>query len=156
REPEARPHAQRQRHAGRDLHGRLTGPGPDRRGHAGTQVRLAEEVVSHTMQAPVSPALFLCPFAGSTTYTATAMSFRALMLEKQDGGPLAHVVDLDDAALTSPEALANEVTAGDVLIRVDWSTINYKDGLAITGKGPVVRKWPMVAGIDGAGVVLDS
>ena len=84
------------------------------------------------------------------------MSFRALMLEKQDGGPLAHIVDLDDAALSAPEALANEVTAGDVLIRVDWSTINYKDGLAITGKGPVVRKWPMVAGIDGAGVVLDS
>ncbi|WP_343620505.1 MDR family oxidoreductase [Ralstonia sp.] len=84
------------------------------------------------------------------------MSFRALMLEKQDGGPLAHIVDLDDAALSTPEALANDVTAGDVLIRVDWSTINYKDGLAITGKGPVVRKWPMVAGIDGAGVVLES
>ena len=84
------------------------------------------------------------------------MSFRALMLEKQDGGPLAHIVDLDDAALSTPEALANDVTAGDVLIRVDWSTINYKDGLAITGKGPVVRKWPMVAGIDGAGVVLNS
>ena len=84
------------------------------------------------------------------------MSFRALMLEKQDGGPLAHIVDLDDAALSSPEARANDVTAGDVLIRVDWSTINYKDGLAITGRGPVVRKWPMVAGIDGAGVVLES
>src|SRR5581483_7889690 len=84
-----------------------------------------------------------------TTRSETFMSFRALMLEKQDGGPLAHIVDLEDAALSTPEALASDVTAGDVLIRVDWSTINYKDGLAITGRGPVVRKWPMVAGIDG-------
>ncbi len=45
---------------------------------------------------------------------------------------------------------------GDVLFRVDYSTINYKDALAITNKGPVVRKWPMVAGIDGAGVVEES
>jgi len=45
---------------------------------------------------------------------------------------------------------------GDVLIRVEYSTINYKDGLAITGKGPVVRKYPMVPGIDGAGVVEES
>ena len=84
------------------------------------------------------------------------MSFRALMLEKQDGGPLAHIVDLDDAALSTPEALASDVTAGDVLIRVDWSTINYKDGLALTGKAPVVRKFPMVPGIDFAGTVESS
>jgi len=45
---------------------------------------------------------------------------------------------------------------GDVLVRVEYSTINYKDGLAITGKGPVVRKYPMVPGIDGAGVVEES
>lgn len=84
------------------------------------------------------------------------MSFRALMLEKQEGGTLARVTELDDAALSSPEALADALTAGDVLVRIDWSTINYKDGLAITGRGPVVRKWPMVAGIDGAGTVIES
>jgi acrylyl-CoA reductase (NADPH) len=45
---------------------------------------------------------------------------------------------------------------GDVIVRVDYSTLNYKDALAITNKSPVVRKWPMVAGIDGAGVVEES
>ena len=42
---------------------------------------------------------------------------------------------------------------GDVTVRVTHSTVNYKDGLAITGKAPVVRRWPMVPGIDFAGVV---
>jgi acrylyl-CoA reductase (NADPH) len=46
--------------------------------------------------------------------------------------------------------------AGDVTVQVDYSTLNYKDGLAITNKSPVVRSWPMVAGIDGAGTVLES
>jgi acrylyl-CoA reductase (NADPH) len=46
--------------------------------------------------------------------------------------------------------------AGDVTVSVTYSTLNYKDGLAITNKGPVVRSWPMVAGIDGAGTVVDS
>jgi len=46
--------------------------------------------------------------------------------------------------------------AGDVLVGIEHSTLNYKDGLAITNKGPVVRSWPMVAGIDGAGTVLES
>lgn len=45
---------------------------------------------------------------------------------------------------------------GDVTVRIDYSTINYKDALAITNKSPIVRKWPMVAGIDGAGVVEES
>ena len=45
---------------------------------------------------------------------------------------------------------------GDVTVAVDYSTLNYKDGLAITNKSPVVRTWPMVAGIDGAGSVLES
>ncbi len=49
-----------------------------------------------------------------------------------------------------------DLPEGDVLVRVEYSTINYKDGLAITGKGPVVRKYPMVPGIDGAGVVEES
>jgi acrylyl-CoA reductase (NADPH) len=58
----------------------------------------------------------------------------------------ARVADVDEAEL--PE--------GDVTLRVEYSTINYKDGLAITNASPVVRKWPMVAGIDGAGVVESS
>jgi acrylyl-CoA reductase (NADPH) len=72
--------------------------------------------------------------------------FKALMLEKDDAGFRASVRDADEAAL--PE--------GDVLVRVAYSTLNYKDGLAITNRSPVVRQWPMVAGIDGAGTVLES
>ena len=49
-----------------------------------------------------------------------------------------------------------ELPAGDVDVRVEWSTINYKDALAVTGKGAIVRKWPMVPGIDLAGVVEAS
>ena len=72
--------------------------------------------------------------------------FNALLLEKSDAGFTASVRPVDDAKL--PE--------GDVLVQVQHSTLNYKDGLAITNKGPVVRFWPMVAGIDGAGTVLES
>lgn len=50
----------------------------------------------------------------------------------------------------------SELPAGDVDVRVEWSTINYKDALAVTGKGAIVRKWPMVPGIDLAGVVEAS
>ena len=45
---------------------------------------------------------------------------------------------------------------GDVTVAVEYSTINYKDALAITNRAPIVRNWPMVAGIDGAGTVLES
>ena len=72
--------------------------------------------------------------------------FNALLLEKTDSGFRAAVQSIDDSRL--PE--------GDVLIRVEHSTLNYKDGLAITNRGPVVRNWPMVAGIDAAGTVLES
>jgi acrylyl-CoA reductase (NADPH) len=71
--------------------------------------------------------------------------FQALVLEKGDSF-LASLKPADEAALPP----------GDVLVRVDYSTLNYKDGLAITNKGPVVRHWPMVAGIDGAGAVIES
>lgn len=50
----------------------------------------------------------------------------------------------------------SQLPAGDVTVRVDYSTLNYKDALAITGKGPVVRQFPMVPGIDFAGTVQDS
>src|SRR4029078_8427443 len=45
---------------------------------------------------------------------------------------------------------------GDVIVRVEYSTVNYKDGLALTGKAPVVRRWPMIAGIDLGGTVASS
>jgi acrylyl-CoA reductase (NADPH) len=72
--------------------------------------------------------------------------FKALLLDKTDAGFAAALTELDEARL--PPA--------DVLVRVEYSTINFKDGLAITNRSPVVRQWPMVPGIDGAGTVLDS
>ncbi|MCE5975119.1 oxidoreductase [Sinirhodobacter sp. WL0062] len=72
--------------------------------------------------------------------------FRAILLEKNENGTQARVAELDESQL--PE--------GDVTVRVAYSTLNYKDALAITGKGPVVRSWPMVPGIDFAGVVEAS
>jgi len=50
----------------------------------------------------------------------------------------------------------DDLMEGDVTVKVDWSTLNYKDGLAITGKSPVVRRFPMVPGIDLAGTVTES
>jgi len=73
--------------------------------------------------------------------------FDALVLDKSDAGFTAGVSALDESRLPAD---------GDVLIEVAHSTLNYKDGLAITNRGPVVRTWPMVAGIDGAGTVLES
>ena len=74
--------------------------------------------------------------------------FTTILLNKNDDGTTtAQVTQLDDAQLPAD---------GDVTVRVDYSTINYKDGLAITGKAPVVRSWPMVPGIDGAGEVIAS
>lgn len=71
---------------------------------------------------------------------------RAVFLDKNDAGFSARVTALDDGQLPD----------GDVTVRVEYSTLNYKDALAITNKAPVVRSWPMVAGIDGAGVVEES
>jgi acrylyl-CoA reductase (NADPH) len=50
----------------------------------------------------------------------------------------------------------DDLMEGDVVVEVEWTTVNYKDGLAITGKGPVVRRWPMIPGIDCAGTVVSS
>jgi acrylyl-CoA reductase (NADPH) len=72
--------------------------------------------------------------------------FKGILIEKDDAGYRAAVKDIDEAQL--PE--------GDVTVRVERSSLNYKDGLAITGKGPVVRKFPMVPGIDIAGTVEAS
>ena len=76
------------------------------------------------------------------------MPFAAIMLTKNDDGSTAAcLAEIDETQLPA---------AGDVTVRVDYSTINYKDGLAITGRAPVVRSWPMVPGIDGAGEVIAS
>ena len=72
--------------------------------------------------------------------------FNAILVDKTDAGQAASVTRIDETQL--PE--------GDVTIDVDFSTLNYKDGLAITGSSPVVRKFPMVPGIDLAGTVRES
>lgn len=72
--------------------------------------------------------------------------FSAILISKDDSGQKVAVSEIDPASL--PE--------GDVTIAVDYSTLNYKDGLAITGRSPVVRKFPMVPGIDLAGTVTES
>ena len=72
--------------------------------------------------------------------------FKAILIEKDEAGYRAGLREVDETQL--PE--------GDVTVDVAYSTLNYKDGLAITGKGPVVRKFPMVPGIDIAGTVRES
>jgi acrylyl-CoA reductase (NADPH) len=76
--------------------------------------------------------------------------FRAILLEKTADAFSASLRDLSD------DDLAQHAGDGDVLVDVAHSTINYKDGLAIANRSPVVRKWPMVPGIDGAGTVVSS
>lgn len=72
--------------------------------------------------------------------------FSGILINKDDNGQTVKVAQIDEAQL--PE--------GNVSIDVEYSTLNYKDGLAITGSSPVVRKFPMVPGIDLAGVVTAS
>jgi acrylyl-CoA reductase (NADPH) len=71
---------------------------------------------------------------------------RALLIEKTDAGQTVKLTDVPEASL--PE--------GDVTVKVAWSTLNYKDALALTGRSPVVRKFPMIPGIDLAGAVEAS
>jgi len=73
-------------------------------------------------------------------------TFRALRIDKAETGQTISAVDFDEADLMD----------GDVVVRVSHSTVNYKDGLAITGKSPVVRRFPMIPGIDFAGRVMSS
>src|SRR5450756_473325 len=79
--------------------------------------------------------------------------FKALLLENLDGFT-ASVQSLEDARLRHGNGKA--ALQDDVTVAVAYSSLNYKDGLAITNKSPVVRTWPMVAGIDGAGTVMES
>jgi acrylyl-CoA reductase (NADPH) len=73
-------------------------------------------------------------------------TFKAIVVRKTDSGQATELTDFDE----------NDLMEGDVTLRVEWSTVNYKDGLAITGKAPVVRRFPMIPGIDGAGTVETS
>jgi acrylyl-CoA reductase (NADPH) len=70
----------------------------------------------------------------------------AIIVRKTDAGQAVDLSDFDD----------KELMDGDVTLRVEWSAVNYKDGLAITGKAPVIRRFPMIPGIDGAGTVEQS
>src|SRR3977135_114760 len=73
-------------------------------------------------------------------------SFKAIVIEKSESGQKVGLTNFCEANLMD----------GDVTVRVEWSTLNYKDGLAITGKAPVVRRYPMIPGIDFAGTVETS
>ena len=73
-------------------------------------------------------------------------TFKAIRIDKAEKGTVAAVTQFDEADLME----------GDVTVRVEWSGLNYKDGLAVTGKAPVVRRFPMIAGIDFAGTVEQS
>jgi acrylyl-CoA reductase (NADPH) len=73
-------------------------------------------------------------------------TFKAIVIEKSDTGTKAALTDFDEANLME----------GDVTVAIEYSTVNYKDGLAVTGKAPVVRRFPMIAGVDFAGTVEAS
>src|SRR4051794_36803432 len=74
-------------------------------------------------------------------------TFKGFVLRKDDEGQQSLAwTDVDDADLME----------GDVTVEVSHSTVNFKDGLAITGSSPVVRRWPMIPGIDFAGTVSAS
>ncbi|MEB5318612.1 oxidoreductase, partial [Pseudomonas aeruginosa] len=70
---------------------------------------------------------------------------KALVLDQIDNRTVATVKDIDLPALAE----------GDVRVAIDWSSLNYKDALAITGKGKIIRQFPMVPGIDFAGQVKE-
>jgi len=73
-------------------------------------------------------------------------NFKAIVIDKAESGQSVQLTDFDEKDLMD----------GDVTVRVEWSTVNYKDGLAVTGKAPVVRRFPMIAGVDFAGTVESS
>ena len=77
-------------------------------------------------------------------------AFRGILVEKSDAGQQATLKDLQESDI------GGELADGEVFIRVSHSTLNYKDGLALTGRAPIVRKFPLVPGIDFAGIVETS
>lgn len=74
------------------------------------------------------------------------MGFKAIFCEQIDGKHQAKITDLE----------TDQLMVGDVLVDVDYSTLNYKDGLALTAAAPIIRNYPMVAGIDLAGTIASS
>src|ERR1700726_5180121 len=73
-------------------------------------------------------------------------TFKAIVVDKGEAGQTVRLADFDEKDLMD----------GDVTVAVEYSTLNYKDGLAVTGKAPVVRRFPMIAGVDFAGTVESS
>src|ERR1700689_2314635 len=73
-------------------------------------------------------------------------TFKAVVIAKSASGQDVRLAEFDE----------NDLMEGDVTVAVDWSTVNYKDGLALTGKAPVVRRFPMIPGIDFAGTIESS
>src|SRR5258705_2118244 len=99
------------------------------------------------MALPLAPGLPYFDARGATILRESDLStFKAIVIEKSDSGQTVSLSDFDEAKLME----------GDVTVGIEWSTVNYKDGLAITGKAPVVRRWPMIAGVDLAGTVESS
>ena len=73
-------------------------------------------------------------------------TFKAIVIDKGEAGQTVRLTDFDEKNLMD----------GDVTVAVEYSTVNYKDGLAVTGKAPVVRRFPMIAGVDFSGTVESS
>jgi acrylyl-CoA reductase (NADPH) len=92
-----------------------------------------------TWMAGSSPAMTI-------TRGESVSTFKAIVIDKSESGQKVRLTDFDDEDLMD----------GDVTVAVEYSTLNYKDGLALTGKAPVVRRFPMIAGIDFAGTVESS
>ena len=76
------------------------------------------------------------------------MSFNAIILEKNEVTGFSHSLK----TITKQQLLQQQ---GDTLVKIQYSSINYKDALALTNKSPIVRQWPMVPGIDGVGTVIE-
>src|SRR6202030_290443 len=73
-------------------------------------------------------------------------TFKAIVIDKAEAGQTVRLTDFDE----------KDLMEGDVTVAIEWSTVSYKDGLAVTGKAPVVRRFPMIAGVDFAGTVEAS
>lgn len=98
----------------------------------------------YLFQATGNSHLFSNPL--TTEYTMSQDTFKALVLTQEDKKTIPTIRELTVA----------DLPAGDVLVAVEYSSLNYKDGLAVTGKGKIVRQWPLVPGVDLAGTVLES
>jgi acrylyl-CoA reductase (NADPH) len=84
--------------------------------------------------------------AGRLRGEGVVATFKAIVINRTESGQTVALTDFDE----------NDLMEGNVVLRPEWSTVNYKDGLAVTNKSPVVRRFPMIAGVDGAGIVESS